>query len=90
MNPHILIEFEMTLAIEKHYQAQMDALSAKERVERAIAMAKWTRDLISRQILSEKGTLSAEQLKWEVALRLYGADTCSRTIIERKLASVSR
>jgi len=80
----------MTLAVEQHYQDQMDALSPKERVERAIAMAKWTRELLSRQIMSEKGTLSAEQLKWEVALRLYGADTSARTLIERKLTSVSR
>ncbi len=80
----------MASIIEQHYQDRMDSLSAKQRVERSAAMFQWARELIARQIQSELGPMSAERLKWEVALRQYGADPVSKAMIERKLADVSR
>lgn len=54
-----------------------------------MSMFMWARDLIRRQILSRDGTLSAEQLKWETAMRLYGADATSRRLIQQMLDHVS-
>jgi hypothetical protein len=49
----------------------------------------WARDLIRREIRARQGGLSAEQLKWETAMRLYGADAASRRLIQRMLDHVS-
>ena len=76
--------------IDREYQARMDALSVKERVARSMAMLKWSRDMIARQVITELGPMSDERLKWEVALRLYGSEKATREMIERKLADVSR
>lgn len=67
----------------------MDALSPVERMERCAAMLKWSRDMLARRIVEEAGPMSAEQLKWEVAKRMYGADPKARAMIGRKLADVS-
>jgi hypothetical protein len=75
--------------IEQHYQSRMESLSAKERVERSMAMFQWTRELLGRSIVAELGPISAERLKWEIAMRQYGADPAARAMIERKLADVS-
>ena len=79
----------MTSTIEELYQARMDALTPSQRIERSAAMFAWTRDMIARQIQAERGPMSQERLKWEVALRVYGADGRVRAMIERKLADVS-
>jgi hypothetical protein len=52
-------------------------------------MFTWARGLIRREILSRDGALSAERLKWETAMRLYGADSASRRLIQRMLDHVS-
>jgi hypothetical protein len=79
-----------TSRIEQLYQTRMDSLSPKERVARCVAMLQWTRELLGRQIITELGAISNEQLKWEVARRMYGADRAARVMIDRKLADVSR
>ena len=67
----------------------MDSLSPKERLARSVAMLKWTRDLLARQVIAKHGPMSDERLKWEVARRMYGADPAARAMIDRKLADVS-
>ena len=52
-------------------------------------MFRWSREIVTRRVLAELGPMSPERLKWEVALRQYGADPRTRTMIERRLASVS-
>ncbi len=52
-------------------------------------MFQWARELIGRQIIAAKGPMSAERLKWEIALRQYGSDPTARATIERKLNDVS-
>ena len=79
----------MASLIEQHYQSQMASLAPHERIERSLAMFQWTRELLARQILAERGPLSAERLKWEVAMRQYGADPTTKALIERRLADVS-
>ncbi|MFQ5730760.1 MAG: hypothetical protein ACE5KM_02275 [Planctomycetaceae bacterium] len=79
----------MITGIEHEYRLRMDSLSPKERVARSVALFNWARELIGRQIVAERGPLSPERLKWEVALRQYGGDSVVRRMIERKLSDVS-
>jgi len=65
-----------------------DRLTPREKIARSLAMFDWTRGLVARQIVAERGAMGPEQLRWEVALRLYGADPGARRIIERQLAKV--
>ena len=78
----------MPTKIEQISLQRMDALTPKERVARSAAMLRWARRCIARQIEAQRGPLSDERLKWEVALRMYGADPRARATIERKLADV--
>ena len=75
--------------IETEYQSRMDALTGRERVSRSLALLQWSREMIARQIKTEKGAIPNERLKWEVALRLYGGDGGLRQMIESKLTDVS-
>ena len=75
-------------ALARFSEAQ-DALPAHARVARAAAMFAWARGLIGREILARSGPLSAERLKWETAMRLYGSDATSRRLIQRMLDHVS-
>lgn len=52
-------------------------------------MLLWARGLVARQIMAEKGMMSDDRLKWEVAMRLYGGDATARALIQRKLDRVS-
>lgn len=74
--------------VERKYQERIDSLTPKERVERAAAMFQWARETIARQIVAESGPMSAERLKWLVALRQYGAEPPVRALIERMLERV--
>lgn len=76
-------------SVPEAYASQIAAMKPYQRVERSLAMAQWAREMIARQIKSEQSDLSDEQLKWLVALRIYGSDPIVREIIERKLADVS-
>lgn len=58
-------------------------MTFSERVERAEALLSWARGFVARQILAEHGPLPDDRLKWEVALRQYGADPATRALIER-------
>ena len=76
--------------IELAYRDRIDAMTPAERVARSAAMFQWTREQIGRQIVSQRGHVDKETLKWLVALRLYGDHPVMRRCIERKLADVSR
>lgn len=79
--------------LARHYETRLrelqDALPVHERVARAAAMFAWARGVISREILSRTGPLSAERLKWETAMRLYGSDAAARRLIQAQLDHVS-
>jgi hypothetical protein len=76
-------------SVEVAYQQGLKALPVSERVARAAAMFQWTREQIARQIVAKSGPIDPEQLKWLVALRLYGNEPEVRGLIERKLNDVS-
>ena len=67
----------------------MDALSGRERIARSLALLAWSRQMIARQIIAERGEMSEERLKWEVALRLYGSEPKVCQMIESELTDVS-
>jgi len=75
--------------LEARFRAVQDSLLPHVRVARAAAMFAWARDLIGRDIVARTGPVSDARLKWEIALRLYGADAASRALIQRMLDHVS-
>jgi hypothetical protein len=52
-------------------------------------MFAWARDAIRREIRGRDSAMSEERLKWEAALRLYGADATARGLIQRMIDHVS-
>ena len=60
--------------IEDGYYARIDAMTPAERVARAQSIYNWTREAIGRQVVTDRGPMKPERLKWEVALRLYGSE----------------
>jgi hypothetical protein len=75
--------------IERRYQDAIDRLPPRQKIARGFAMFDWARSWIARQIIAERGPLSAERLRWEVALRLYGEEPVTRRLIERHLAGLA-
>ncbi len=76
--------------VEIEYRKRIDAMSPAERMARSAAMFAWTRQQMARQIRSADPTLSDEQVKWRVALRLYEHDPEVIKLIEENLPHVSR
>ena len=76
--------------LEALYRERVDRMTIAERVQRAAELFAWSRGFVGRQVVAERGALSSEQLKWEVALRQYGADPMARSMIERMLARAPR
>ena len=76
-------------SVDTEYRKRIAAMTIAERVQRAEDMLAWARGFMARQIVAERGPLRAERLKWEVALRQYGADPITRSLIEGIRARVS-
>ena len=68
--------------VENEYRLLIDAMSAAERVRRAEALFRWSRDYLARSILATQGPMSEARLKREVAVRQYGSDPAARRLIE--------
>lgn len=79
-----------TTSIESMYQDRIALMPSQEKVARMAAMFQWTREQLARRIVNERGEMGLEELKWQVALRLYHADPEVREMIERQLTHVSR
>ena len=80
----------LPMNVEVEYRARIDAMSAGERVRRAEALFNWSRDHLARSILAERGPMPDQDLKWEVALRQYGADPAARRLIDEWRSRASR
>ena len=74
--------------VEDEYQARIDAMSVAEKMQRSVAMLKWAREMIARDILTQNPGMSEERLRWEVALRQYGDEPHVRELIEGILERV--
>jgi hypothetical protein len=76
-------------SVESRFQAAVDALPVHVRVARAASMFAWARGMVRREIVARGEAISEERLKWETAMRLYGADPTARALIQRMLDHVS-
>ena len=76
--------------IEGEYRARIDAMSVAEKVRRAEVLFNWSRDYIVRSIIASRGQMSDTDVKWELALRQYGADPATRKLIDELRDRASR
>lgn len=76
--------------VELEYRARIDAMSVVERIRRAEALFDWSRDYLARSILAERGPMSDDDLKLEIAVRQYGADPATRELIDELRNRASR
>lgn len=72
----------LPMNVELEYRARIDAMSAVERVRRAEALLRWSRDFLARSILAAQGPISDGRLGKEILLRQYGADPAARRLID--------
>jgi len=68
--------------VEEAYSRAMDAMPPGERVARVELMLQWTRNLLARQVVAELGDVGPARVKWEVAMRMYGADPRMKRLLE--------
>lgn len=75
--------------VQQKYEELIDAMPVHVKVARAAQVFQWSRDWIMRQILAEKGPMSEERLRLEIALKMYGHEESFRQLIEKALSHVS-
>ncbi len=75
--------------VENEYRLLVDAMTVVERVRRAEALFRWSRDYLARSIRVTQGPMSEARLKREVALRQYGSDPTARRLIDEWPVDVS-
>lgn len=75
--------------VQQRYEELIDAMPVHIKVARAAQMFQWSRDWIMRQVLAEKGTMSEERLRLEIAMKMYGHEESVRQLIEKALSRVS-
>ena len=75
--------------IETAYWTALDGMSPSQKITRMVELNAWARWNIARRIIAQRGPLSAAELKWRVALWLYGDEPVCRQLIEEQLARVS-
>jgi hypothetical protein len=75
--------------VENEYSLLVDAMTFAERVRRAEALFRWSRDYLARSIRATQGPMSEARLKREVALRQYGSDPTARRLIDEWPGDVS-
>ena len=74
--------------VDRQYEAQVNAMTVAEKMERSMAMFNWAREMMARQIKAENPTISDERLRWEVAYRQYASEPQVCALIERMLTRV--
>ena len=76
--------------VELEYERRWKAMSHAEKVARSAAMFAWTRQQMARRIRSDNPSLSDEEIKWRVALKLYEREPEVVKLIQEQLCNVSR
>lgn len=76
--------------VELEYDRRVKAMSLAERVARSAATFAWTREQMARQIREQAPQLSPEEIKWNLALKLYGREPEVVKLIQEQLSRVSR
>lgn len=77
-------------SVERAYRALVAAMTPLERIARASAMTSWANAMVARQLLAERGPMSSERLRWEVARRRYASDPTTLRMIDRHLETMGR
>lgn len=75
--------------VENEYSLLVTAMTVAERIRRAEALFRWSRDYLARSIRATHGPMSESRLKREVALRQYGSDPTARRLIDEWPVDVS-
>jgi hypothetical protein len=75
--------------VENEYRLLVEAMTVAERVRRAEALFRWSREYLARSIRAKYGPMSEARLKREVALRQYGSDPAARRLIAEWPVDVS-
>ena len=78
------------MTLDEEYRARVAGMTPQERVGRAEALFTWSRGLLARSVIAAHGPLDEAQLKWEVALRQYGADRKTRRLIDELRTRATR
>jgi hypothetical protein len=78
------------MTIEREYRARVNAMSIVERIRRAEELFNWSRDYMARSIVTARGPMPDDDLRWEIALRQYGADPAMRKLIDELRSRASR
>ncbi len=76
--------------VADEYRSRIDGMTALERVRRAEELFAWSRASLARSVVAARGSLSEEQVKWEVALRQYASDQRARQLIDELRHRASR
>jgi len=76
--------------VDRVYRARIDSMSVVERIRRAEALFNWSRDYLARSIVAARGPMSDDELKWEIALRQYGANPATKALIDKLRSRASR
>lgn len=80
----------MATEIELEYERRWKAMSPAEKIARSAAMLAWTRQQIARRIRVEDPSLSDEEVRLHVALKLYEREPEVVKLIQEQLSNVSR
>ncbi|ANM29690.1 hypothetical protein ABI59_09005 [Acidobacteria bacterium Mor1] len=72
------------------YAKRVAALTPAEKVRQAEALRLWSREYLKRTILRETPGISGEELRWELALRIYGSDPKFRAWAEERRNRAAR
>lgn len=75
-------------SVEATYRSLIAAVTPSERIACASAMTSWANATVARQILAERGPMSSERLRWEVARRRYASDPAILRMIDRHLETM--
>ena len=75
--------------VELEYERRLRAMSPAEKMARSAAMFAWTRQQMARRIRIDQPSLTDEQVKWQVALKLYEREPEVVKLIQEHLSRVS-
>lgn len=78
------------MKVEHAYRERLDGMSVVEKTRRAEALFNWSRDYVVRSIVAARGEVSDGDVKFELALRLYGADPGTRQLINKLRSRATR
>ena len=76
--------------VEQEYERRLRGMSPAERMARSAAMFAWTRQQMARRIRIDQPSLTDEEVKWHVALKLYEGEPEVVKLIREHLSHVSR